>query len=157
MKKLSLHLLSLAFLLMLSLPAFTSAQFAAPPSGPSGPSQPSPTGPSQPSPSGPSQPSPSAPVDVKITLENPFKDTVGNNLYDLLKAVLDNIIIPIGGILCVLAFIYAGFRYVTAGGSDTKIKDAHNALLYAAIGTAVLLGAKVITEVVYNTVMQIVK
>src|SRR3989344_9062969 len=79
------------------------------------------------------------PVDLNIKFENPFN--VGDNLYDLAKAIVNNIILPIGGVLCVLAFIYAGFRYVTAQGNSTKITTAHNTLLYAVIGTAVLLGA----------------
>ena len=90
------------------------------------------------------------PVSVPIVLKNPF--AVGDNLYDLLKAIVNNVVLRIGGVVCVLAFIYAGFMYVTAQGNVTKIANANRALLYAAIGTAVLLGSWVIATVVENTI-----
>ena len=93
---------------------------------------------------------PGGKTNVGIKIENPFK--FGNNLYQVLQAIVENIIIPIGGILCVLAFIYSGFQYVTSGGDTKKIADASRSLLYAAIGTALLLGAWVIAGVVQTTI-----
>lgn len=90
---------------------------------------------------------------ISIKLENPFK--TGDSLYDLIKAIINNIVLPIGGVLAVLAFIYSGFLYVTAQGDAGKIKTAHQALLYTAIGTAVLLGSWVIASVIENTIRQI--
>ncbi len=87
-------------------------------------------------------------------LSNPFgQDNM--TLVDLFKKILDNIVIPIGAVAAVLAFIWAGFLYVTAAGDETKIKTAHRALLYAAVGTAVLLGAKIIAEVIDATIKQL--
>ncbi len=57
--------------------------------------------------------------------------------------------------MAVLAFIYSGFLYVMAQGDETKIKTAHRALLYTAIGTAVLLGAAVISAVITATINQL--
>jgi hypothetical protein len=94
------------------------------------------------------------PVGVNFKIDNPFK--VGDTLYDLVKAIVNNIILPIGGVLCVLAFIYSGFLYVTARGDSGQIKTAHSALLYASIGTAVLLGAWVIANAIRATVNQII-
>lgn len=85
-----------------------------------------------------------------ICIENPFR--VGGNLFDLLRAVINDIILPIGGILAVLAFIYSGFQYVMAQGDTKKISDAHNALLYTAIGTALLLGSWTLANVIGNTI-----
>lgn len=90
---------------------------------------------------------------ISIKLQNPFR--TGDSLYDLIRAIINNIILPIGGVLAVLAFIYSGFLYVTAQGDSGKIKDAHNALLYTAIGTAILLGSWVIASVIENTIKQI--
>ncbi|MBX4206550.1 pilin [Candidatus Parcubacteria bacterium] len=89
------------------------------------------------------------PIVVKVELQNPFK--VGDNLLSLMKSILENIVMPIGGILCVLGFIFAGFKYVTAQGNSAKLATANKALLYSAIGTAVLLGALLISTVVGNT------
>lgn len=83
-------------------------------------------------------------------LPNPFKG--GCSLYALLEAIIQNILLPIGAVLAVLAFIYSGFLYVTARGNTTKIQTAHRALLYSAIGTAILLGAWAIAKVIQNTI-----
>ncbi|MEX2013429.1 MAG: hypothetical protein WD897_00740 [Parcubacteria group bacterium] len=88
-----------------------------------------------------------------IKLENPFRG--GDSLFALLRMIIDNIILPIGGVLAVLAFIYSGFLYVTAQGNETKLATAHRALLYTAIGTAVLLGSWVIAKVIENTINQL--
>jgi hypothetical protein len=87
---------------------------------------------------------------IKIKLDNPFR--VGGNLFDLLKTIVNELVIPLGGLLCVLAFIYSGFMYVTSQGNPGKIKTASTALLYAAVGTVLLLGSWVFAQVIGNTV-----
>lgn len=87
-------------------------------------------------------------------LPNPFK--YGDSLYTLLEKVITDILLPIGGVLATLAFIYAGFKYVMAQGSQTKIAEAHRTLLYAAIGTAVLMGAWTIAKVIQNTLNSVI-
>lgn len=91
---------------------------------------------------------------LSFEFENPLR--TGNNVLDLLKAIINEIILPLGGVLAVLAFIYSGFKYVTARGNTTKIEEANRALLYTAIGTAILLGSWVITNVIVNTVNKII-
>jgi SNF family Na+-dependent transporter len=87
---------------------------------------------------------------INVTIKNPFSGA--NSLFDLLKKVVNDILLPIGGVLAVLAFIYSGFLYVTAQGNETKLATAHKALLYTAIGTAVLLGSWVLANVICNTI-----
>lgn len=145
MKKILLtSFLCLSFFLALGV-AVSEAQNT---TNPTGPGNPTGTG----NPTGPSNPTGS--LGIKFEIKNPFR--VKGDLYDFVKAIVDNIILPIGGVLCVLAFIYAGFLYVTAGGDTAQIKTAHNALLYASIGTAILLGAWVITEAIRATLNQII-
>ncbi|MDP2642128.1 MAG: pilin [bacterium] len=93
-------------------------------------------------------------TEVKITLQNPFNcgGVEPCTLFTFLRSVIDNILLPIGGVLAVLAFIYSGFLYVTAQGNEASLKTAHKALLYTAIGTAVLLGSWVIASVIENTI-----
>ncbi len=88
-----------------------------------------------------------------IELVNPFKGD--GDLYALVKAIINGIVLPIGGMVAVLAFIYSGFTYVTARGDETAIKTAHRNFLYVAIGTAILLGAWVIAGVIENTLNQL--
>ncbi|MES2214255.1 MAG: hypothetical protein V4465_02590 [Patescibacteria group bacterium] len=92
-------------------------------------------------------------VNVNKTLTNPFK--FGNSLIDLFNAILKNIVLPIGGVVIILAFIYSGFLYVTAQGDEKKIGTAHRAFLYTAIGAAILLGAEAISLVISNTIGQL--
>ncbi len=95
---------------------------------------------------------------TSITLDNPFKATCGTGtcgVLDLLKAIVNNIILPIGGVLAVLGFIWSGFMYVMARGNPAAIGKAHTALLYTAIGTAVLLGAFAITDLITGTISQL--
>ena len=89
---------------------------------------------------------------VEFSIKNPFKSGVGDSMYVLIKNIMDEIILPIGGVLCVLAFIYAGFLYVTAQGDEKQITKANTALLNAAIGTAVLLGSWVLATAICKTI-----
>ncbi len=92
---------------------------------------------------------------INTGIENPFGPNGPTNLKDLFTLLINNLLIPIGGVAAVLAFIYSGFLYVMAQGDETKIKTAHRALLYTSIGTAVLLGAWVISNVISATINQL--
>ena len=94
---------------------------------------------------------------VIIDLKNPFNcgGVSPCTLFTLLEKIINNILLPIGGVLAVLAFIYSGFLYVTAQGNETKLKTAHQALLTTSIGTAILLGSWVIAKVIENTINQL--
>lgn len=92
---------------------------------------------------------------ISPVIENPFNcGGAGGrcNLFTFINVIVDKVVLPLGGILVVLAFIWSGFMYVTAQGNSTGIEKANRALLYTAIGTAILLGAKVLTSVISNTV-----
>jgi hypothetical protein len=81
-------------------------------------------------------------------LPNPIK---AENFQDLADTFLD-IASNIGGILAVFFIIYSGFLFVTAGANDTKRSDAKKALLYAVIGTAILVGARGLSLIICSTV-----
>jgi hypothetical protein len=89
-----------------------------------------------------------------ITIDNPLKEGT-NSLYDFISLVVNNVILPIGGVIAVIYIIYAGFLFVTASGNEAKLKTAKTAFLYAVIGTAILLGAWAISEAVKGTIGQI--
>ena len=84
---------------------------------------------------------------------NPLKF---DSIQQLIPALLD-IVAQIGLIICTFFIILAGFKYVTAGGDTGKITAAHNILKWTVVGTAVLLGAKVLASILGNTVDQIIK
>lgn len=90
---------------------------------------------------------------INIELKNPFKG--GDTIQAFFKTIIRDIVFPIGGVIAVLAFIWSGFLFVKAQGNDAKLTEAKKALLYTAIGTAILLGAWVIMEVITGTINQL--
>jgi hypothetical protein len=48
--------------------------------------------------------------------------------------------------------VFVGFKFVTAQGSDTKIVEARQMLLWTVVGALILLGAKAIQEGIIATV-----
>ncbi len=94
--------------------------------------------------SGVTSPNNSTPI---TPLENPLK---AKNIQSLLFSVVD-LMIFIGVIVAVMMFLWVGFKFVMARGSDTKLKEAKMWFLYAVIGTAILISSKVIVDVIKNT------
>ncbi len=83
------------------------------------------------------------------TLQNPLK---AKDLNSLLLTIVD-LAVVIGVIMAVLVFIFIGFKFVMAQGNETKLKQAKEWFLYAVIGTAILISAKLIVSVVQNTLI----
>ena len=96
-----------------------------------------------------------APVTGPIQIENPFNCGPNCTLPDFIKKVLNDIVLPIGGVISVLMIVYSGFLFVTAQGNESKITKAKDALLYACIGAAILLGAIVISQAIGGTINQL--
>jgi hypothetical protein len=94
-----------------------------------------------------------SPATTTITLGNPFK--FGSSIFGLLKAVIDNILMPIGGVLAVMGFIWTGFLFVLAQGRQKVLDDAKRALVYTSVGTVILFGAWGIAKVIENTINQL--
>lgn len=90
---------------------------------------------------------PSIKYDIKI--ENPFKS---KDVEGLLKAIVNEILMPIGAVIATIMVIYAGFLFATARGNATQIETAKKALFYALIGAAILLGAWVIVNALSATI-----
>ncbi len=87
---------------------------------------------------------------INFTLPNPFKG--GSDLMSIITTIFDNIILPLGSVLIVLVIIFSGFKFLTAQGKPADLATARQALLYAVIGAAILLGAKGISEVIEKTI-----
>ena len=75
------------------------------------------------------------------------------NSSDITTLLTDlvNIAIPIGAVIAVIMFVYVGFKFIFAQGKSEAIKDAWKWFGYVAIGTAILLGAKVIVTIMEST------
>ena len=62
-------------------------------------------------------------------------------------AALIDILLPV----IVICFIVTGLIFVTARGDPEKLKTAKMALLYTVIGTAIILGAWVLAQMIGDT------
>lgn len=80
-------------------------------------------------------------------IQNPLKK---DNIKELLYSIVD-LAVFIGVIIAVIMFIVIGFKFVLAQGNQVALQEARKWFLYAVIGTAVLISAKVIVEVIKST------
>ena len=81
-------------------------------------------------------------------LENPLK---ADSIAALLLVFVDGVI-QLGAIVVVLALVWAGFQFTAAQGNQEKLQGARMTLMWTIVGAAILLGAKVIVEVIQATV-----
>ncbi len=95
------------------------------------------------------------PTAFRIKIDNPFNCGANCTLVTFVNKIIDDLVLPIGAVIAVLMVMYAGFLFVTAGGNSSKIDKAKEALLYAVIGAAVLLGAKLISTAIQGTITQL--
>jgi len=59
------------------------------------------------------------------------------------------------GVISVIMIIYAGFKYVTSGGSSDNANSARNILMYAVIGLIITVIAQLIVHLVINSASKI--
>jgi len=59
------------------------------------------------------------------------------------------------GIIAILVVLYGGFRWLTAGGDTTKVKDAQAVLKNGIIGLVIVLCAYIIVKFVFQSLLQV--
>lgn len=84
-----------------------------------------------------------------VTLENPLGPNT--DLRVLIGKIL-KLVAELGAIVCIFFIIYAGFLFIKAQGNETELTKAKSVLLWSVVGTAVLLGASVIADLIIGTV-----
>ncbi|MGH7175209.1 MAG: TrbC/VirB2 family protein [Minisyncoccia bacterium] len=82
------------------------------------------------------------------TLLNPL--SAGTSLSTLLQDIL-GFVIKIGAVVVVLMLVYVGFLFATAGGNESQITKAREALLWTVVGALILLGAQAIASGIQAT------
>ncbi len=87
-------------------------------------------------------------------LVNPLEGSGITSIPTFFLAII-NILLVFAIPFVVFFIIYAGFMYVTARGNPEAIKKAHMALLYALIGGMLILGSRILLDIITNTVNQI--
>ncbi|MEK7551893.1 MAG: pilin [Patescibacteria group bacterium] len=76
-------------------------------------------------------------------------------IVSFLNFILENIVLPIGGVIAVLFLVYAGFLFVTARGNEEQLEHAKSTLKWTIIGIAILFGSLVISNGIKDTICQI--
>ena len=79
---------------------------------------------------------------------NPLKNV--NTLEDLMP-LLAGLISDLAAIAAVFFLIWSGFKFVVARGNPGKLDEAKSNFFYGVIGLAIMIGAKVIEEIISNT------
>lgn len=67
------------------------------------------------------------------------------SVIDIASSIINGWILA-GVIVATMGFAYAGFLYITAAGSEEKIKHAHSIFVKVLIGFTLMLGAWLITK-----------
>lgn len=89
------------------------------------------------------------------TLEPILPNPLATKTFDAFILAVSRIVINIGIPIAALFIIYAGLMFVTARGNEEKLSKARNSLIWAIIGTGVLIGARVIVMILQSTVRSI--
>lgn len=90
---------------------------------------------------------------VEIHIFGPFVDKGGTAKLSV-AALIGNFVdwlIQLGIVAATLAFLYVGFQFVAARGNPELIKKNRSAFVWTVVGTLVLIGAKVLVEVIKAT------
>ncbi len=82
------------------------------------------------------------------TLRNPLKFNTITELFTAILQIITVFAVPV----IVFFIIFAGFKYVTAGGNAEKVTSATHALTWALVGGVIVLGAQVLLAVIQSTV-----
>ncbi len=90
-----------------------------------------------------------------VKFENPFGDNI-KSIPQFIGKIVD-LLINFGGVIVVFFIIIAGFKFVIAQGSPDKIQSAKKMLFWTLIGALVLLGSKVISEIIQSTLSEFTK
>ena len=80
---------------------------------------------------------------------------IGSSTLDQFIVKITAAALKVGVPIAALFIIWSGFLFVTAQGSEEKIKKAKEIFLWTIIGTAVLLAASTLAFVLTETIKQV--
>lgn len=92
------------------------------------------------------------PGEVLGGLRNPLRNICG---FEEFVRLLLQAVIAIGTPIAVLFIVYSGFLFVTAQGSEDKLKKAKDTFFYTIIGVAIFLSSWALATIVQNTIISI--
>lgn len=88
---------------------------------------------------------------IYAQIQNPISS---DSFAELIKRIAQEIR-PIAITLSVVFIIYSGFLFVTASGNPEKLKMARTTFTWTIVGTAIVVGASLLAEIVINTIKKL--
>lgn len=88
------------------------------------------------------------PLSANTKLQNPIKYSTFSQFAAAVTKTAVQVLLP----FIVLAFIYAGFLFVSAQGNTEKLEKAKTTIIYSMIGAFILLGAWGFAQIIGQTV-----
>jgi len=85
------------------------------------------------------------------TIPNPINQT---SILGLLKGVL-KVVLEISIPVAALGLVFSGFLFVKARGNEQELTKAKSVFFWVIVGTAVILGAWVLTQGICQTVVKL--
>jgi hypothetical protein len=84
-----------------------------------------------------------------------YADVTGDPTTNLIALIINiiNIALSITGVIFLALVVYAGYRWMTAGGDETKVKSATDILKRAVIGIVIVLSAYAIANFVVPAIV----
>lgn len=95
----------------------------------------------------PKEPNASTKPAKTFTLTSPLKVKSVGGLVQNFVEIFSYIVI----LFAVLALIWVGFQFIWARGNATKMTELKSWLMWIVVGVAVVIGARIIIQVVINT------
>jgi len=74
-----------------------------------------------------------------------------DNATDIIRNIIQNILLPIAGIVAVLFIIVGGFQYITSGANEEWAETGKKTLRNAVIGLVVIILSYIIVIVIANS------
>ena len=84
-----------------------------------------------------------------------FENPLGNASLQGLVNTLLTVLVRVGAVLCVLAIIFTGFKFVMAQGNPAEIAKAKTMFKNTIIGGIMVMGAFAISEIIKNTLCDV--
>ncbi|HEX9679216.1 MAG TPA: hypothetical protein VGA08_01200, partial [Candidatus Saccharimonadales bacterium] len=94
-------------------------------------------------------------IDTQLQpIEKVFGGASETSLAETIAKVI-RAVLGLLGVIFIALIIYAGFMWLTSAGNEDRIKKAKMIIVAAIIGVAIILFAFIITNFVFNTLLEV--
>ena len=87
-----------------------------------------------------------------VTLDNPLGGTGASDINLIIGQVINGVLGVVGSLALVL-FIYGGFTWITAAGSNEKVTKGKDILIWATIGLIVIFMSYAFVRVILSDIL----